>query len=333
MEFFRNWIDGIKPHSHKTLQDKLIFISYAHEDWSVVEVLYKNLKSEGLNPWMDKFDLLPGQDWDLEIRKVISRADYFVACLSKKAFSKRGYVQKEFKFGLDTLQEIPEGQIYLIPVRLDDCDVPESLKQRHWVDLFEKDGYKKLLKVFQTQTDDSAFIQSFVGLDDTTFLNAKSVELSGITLSSTIVQYYDVIRHCLEKNKSRIRIMLLDAENEHNINQLVQKSWSNKVSEEYYKLRLRNSYELVEHIGSSVSPTVEHGTLQLGLLPFVPSFGVFLFDFTSPKGKAFVEIYHHLSVQPSPKFELSIMKDEFSYKLFGEQFELMWNTCKIRKIL
>jgi hypothetical protein len=57
---------------------------------------------------------------------------------------RRGYVQKEIRQALDVAEEYPEGRIYIIPVRLEDCPVPDRLIQWQWVDLYSKDGYRRL---------------------------------------------------------------------------------------------------------------------------------------------------------------------------------------------
>jgi DNA helicase II / ATP-dependent DNA helicase PcrA len=36
--------------------------------------------------------------------------------------------------------EQPEGEIFVIPARLEECDVPPSLQRYHWVDLFDENG-------------------------------------------------------------------------------------------------------------------------------------------------------------------------------------------------
>lgn len=65
--------------------------------------------------------------------------------ISRHSVSKRGYVQREIRAALSVLSELPEGAIFLIPVRLDDSAVPESLEAIHCVDLFEDEGWRKLL--------------------------------------------------------------------------------------------------------------------------------------------------------------------------------------------
>lgn len=93
--------------------DKLqrVFISYAREDEKAARRLYNDLKSRGLNPWLDKESLLPGQNWENEIRKAIKKSRYFIPLFSSTSVEKRGYIQKEFKYALDVLDEFPEREV------------------------------------------------------------------------------------------------------------------------------------------------------------------------------------------------------------------------------
>jgi formylglycine-generating enzyme required for sulfatase activity len=128
-----------------------IFLCHAKEDKPQVIQLYHQLRAAGYSPWLDEEDLLPGVDWDLEIRRAIRGSAFFLACLSKASIDKRGYVQKELKMGLDVLDEMPEGKIYLIPVRFEACQVPERLQSRQWVDLFAQRGFEKLKRALDSE--------------------------------------------------------------------------------------------------------------------------------------------------------------------------------------
>lgn len=123
-----------------------IFLSYAFDDNAKVKKLYDQLLSLGTTPWLDTVDLLPGQDWKLEISKALDAADIILLCLTKKSVNKEGYVQKEMRLALDRELEMPEGKIFLIPARLEECDIPFSLRSYQWVDLFSADGMKRLVK-------------------------------------------------------------------------------------------------------------------------------------------------------------------------------------------
>lgn len=122
-----------------------VFLCHAHADRDSVKTLYTRLTADGVDAWLDKENLLPGQDWELEIRKVVREADVVVVCLSKQ-FNQAGFRQKEVRLALDTAMEKPEGEIFIIPARLEECDTLESLRRWHWVDLFEGNGYEVLVR-------------------------------------------------------------------------------------------------------------------------------------------------------------------------------------------
>jgi len=94
---------------------------------------------------------LPGQDLDLEITAAVRSSGAVLVCLSRASVTKEGFVQKEIKYALDVADEKPEGTIFIIPVRLEECDVPERLKRWHWVNLFEERGYESLLKSLRSR--------------------------------------------------------------------------------------------------------------------------------------------------------------------------------------
>jgi hypothetical protein len=122
-----------------------IFLSYAREDKAQVEKVYRRLKQEGHKPWLDTFDLLPGQRWEREIPNALRASDFILVLFSSISISKRGYVQKEFKLALEVLDEIPEDRICVIPVRLDNCSVPGRFSQLQVCDLNDFGGLDRLL--------------------------------------------------------------------------------------------------------------------------------------------------------------------------------------------
>lgn len=129
-----------------------VFLCHAHADRDAVRALYNRLVKDGVDTWLDKEKLLPGQDWELEIRKAVRESDVVVVCLSKQ-FNQAGFRQKEVRLALDTAMEKPEGEIFIIPARLEECESLESLKKWHWVDLFEDDGYETLLWALRARAD------------------------------------------------------------------------------------------------------------------------------------------------------------------------------------
>lgn len=126
-----------------------IFISYAKEDYTFARQIYCALKKDGFAPWLDREDILPGQNWKHEIFKAIKDSRYFILILSKKSISKRGFIQKEIKIALDILDEFPKSETFIIPVRVENClPIDEQLQDLQWLDLFQysEHGLGELVK-------------------------------------------------------------------------------------------------------------------------------------------------------------------------------------------
>lgn len=128
-----------------------VFLCHARDDKVKTRDLYRNLRKRGIQPWLDAEDLVAGQDWRVEIPKAIKASDAIIICLSKNSINKEGFVQAEITFALEKALEIPQGRIFIIPARLEDCEVPNNLERFHWVDLFEEDGFPKLMKSLRTR--------------------------------------------------------------------------------------------------------------------------------------------------------------------------------------
>ena len=130
-----------------------VFLCHASSDGAAIKELYFRLKAEGMNPWFYEENLLPGQQWKLEIPKAVRSSDVILICLSNNSITKSGYVQKEIKYALDVMEEKPEGVIFLIPIRLEECQVPERLRSFQWVNLFESQGYDRLIRTLKVCAD------------------------------------------------------------------------------------------------------------------------------------------------------------------------------------
>jgi outer membrane protein assembly factor BamB len=120
-----------------------VFLSHASEDKPLVRKLCKRLQKDGFDPWLDDERLLPGMDWNLEIEESLRSSEAILLCISQLSIAKEGYIQREFKRAMQYMEEKPEGTIYLIPVRLDDCSMPYFIRELQWVDY--PAGYEKLV--------------------------------------------------------------------------------------------------------------------------------------------------------------------------------------------
>lgn len=135
-----------------------VFLCHASQDKPVVRELYQRLLAEGwIDPWLDVRNLLPGQDWRVVIEEAVESADNVIICLSNNSVSKEGYVQREMKYAQEISLEKPEGTIFLIPLRLDECEAPRGLRLIHWTNYFgiqKEQSYEDLLKSLQTRLEE-----------------------------------------------------------------------------------------------------------------------------------------------------------------------------------
>ncbi len=123
-----------------------IFLCHASEDKPQVRDVYQRLKALGFEPWLDEEEILPGQDWDYEIEKALETSDFVMVFLSERSVDKTGYIQREFRRALYHSEEIPEGQIHTIPVKLDDCEAPRRFHRHQWANLNDDGAFGRIVR-------------------------------------------------------------------------------------------------------------------------------------------------------------------------------------------
>lgn len=133
-----------------------VFLCHSSGDKPIVRDLYQKLIAEGwIDVWLDEQKLLPGMDWNLEIEKAVEASDVIMVCLSSNSVTKEGYVQRELRYVLDIALEKPEGTIFVIPLRLDNCEPPRRLRAWHYVDYFPENlrpwAYQRILESFKVR--------------------------------------------------------------------------------------------------------------------------------------------------------------------------------------
>jgi DNA segregation ATPase FtsK/SpoIIIE, S-DNA-T family len=123
-----------------------VFLCHASQDKPIVRELYQRLALESwIDAWLDEERILLGQDWDLKIQKELDAADAVIVFISDVAMKKEGYVQKELRLIYDIALNKPEDVIFVIPLRLEDCQPPWRFRLWQWGDYF---GGKKDLTYY-----------------------------------------------------------------------------------------------------------------------------------------------------------------------------------------
>lgn len=60
-----------------------IFISHARRDKEWAKGLVKELEAKGIHPWLDEYELRPGESWEDQIRMAVADSDTLVAILGE----------------------------------------------------------------------------------------------------------------------------------------------------------------------------------------------------------------------------------------------------------
>jgi len=170
--------DGVATASEKSVDDKTkaeeratrtvvkehVFLSHCHDNQKDVAKLRDDLVAAGEPVWWNR-DILGGQDWKTEIRKAMKAAYAVVVCFSREieARAKSG-IFPEVRDAIDAYREYTPGSVFLIPVRLCECSIPdiaisdtETLDSLQYIDLFppssRDDGLNLLVKSLQNATE------------------------------------------------------------------------------------------------------------------------------------------------------------------------------------
>lgn len=113
---------------------KRIFISHSSKDKGLARRLATDLYTSGHKPWLDETEIKVGEDIVKKIEEGISIADYVIVILSKNS-SVSGWVEKEWK--TKYWDEIQRKQVLILPILIEECDIPGLLKTKKYADFRE----------------------------------------------------------------------------------------------------------------------------------------------------------------------------------------------------
>jgi len=119
----------------------------------------------------------------MAIEEAVETADNIIICLSGNSVTKEGYVQKEMRYAQEISLEKPEGTIFLIPLRLEDCEAPRGLRFFQWTNYFDEykeQGYKDLLESLRIRLNEKIRIEA-----DEAALKGKEAQF-GVEYSSEV---------------------------------------------------------------------------------------------------------------------------------------------------
>ena len=124
-----------------------VFISYTRADTDIAERIVNTLNGIGMDPWMDTTEIRPGDSFIEKMNEGLTKASYVLLLLSQASLSSK-WVSREW------MATLAEDKSVLLPLLVEDCDVPPILKDIVYFDLrhdLEK-GLDQLISFFKGET-------------------------------------------------------------------------------------------------------------------------------------------------------------------------------------
>ena len=117
-----------------------IFISYSHKDKQFAKRLATDVRDAGHAVWIDEIEILVGNSLIEEIRNGIDSVDFVAAIISSASLNSQWF-KKELD--LASNREIDEKRVVVLPILLDDVELPGFLKGKYYADFKKKDNYQE----------------------------------------------------------------------------------------------------------------------------------------------------------------------------------------------
>lgn len=135
-----------------------VFLLCIKDDIELVKSkLYQALLTDNYKPWLDAEDLVGGQKRGHEIESAIDKADFIIPCFSVQAINERGEFQKYLDYIIERSKEIPAGKIFIIPFKLEECELPKGISHLHQIDIFTPNYLEKLFSALKNGLKDLKF--------------------------------------------------------------------------------------------------------------------------------------------------------------------------------
>ena len=108
-----------------------IFISYSHENKEFVDKLAMQLVHRNVNVWVDRWELNIGDSVIEKVQEAVDGASALLVILSSASVESE-WCKQELSAGL--LRELEEKRVVVMPVLLEDCDIPIFARGKLYAD-------------------------------------------------------------------------------------------------------------------------------------------------------------------------------------------------------
>jgi AAA+ ATPase superfamily predicted ATPase len=201
-----------------------------------------------VDPWLDTEKVLPGQEWKHEIQKAVQSSDVVLICFSKQ--SQMSLQQEEIRIALEEAEKHPRGEIFIIPVRLEESEPPEFLDRYQAVDLFKPNGYETLLQSLRERAKELGLAPETITQEKTPW----SFTLEVIKRARTLEEIAKVSRNFprLSRNLDDFqRIFILETETISQHSHAAVQSETSYNRQQQLEKALQTTRDLAEYVNSA----------------------------------------------------------------------------------
>ena len=124
-----------------------IFISYSSKDSDFAHKLSNDLKSFGIDVWLDEWEIKVGDDIRKKVEHGITTYKYFGIILSKNAVASK-WVDRELSAAY--MKEIEDGNIFILPIMKELVKIPALISGKKYANFSQnyQNGFDNLKKLF-----------------------------------------------------------------------------------------------------------------------------------------------------------------------------------------
>lgn len=155
-----------------------IFLSHNHKDKNFVNRLAIDLNKFGVNVWVDEAEIKIGDSLIEKIGQGIKEMEYLGVVLSQNSINSE-WVRKEVDIALN--QEIEGKRVWVLPLLLQECEIPIFLKGRLCADFRKEEEYqnafRKLLEKLGIPNDRELNLDQYVKAGITPSLITKKTQI------------------------------------------------------------------------------------------------------------------------------------------------------------
>jgi 5'-deoxynucleotidase YfbR-like HD superfamily hydrolase len=232
-----------------TKQKLTAFLSHSSKDKSFVRRLNSDLRSHSIETWLDEQNIPLGGSITESIEAALSEARVVLVFLSEAAVTSR-WVTTEWQSKF--FKQINDQRIMIIPILLSDCEIPNFLADRRYLDFRRQHDYESNLSILLS------FLAK-IAEDEAGKVNDIGIKNSGSIFEITLEILSDLEREQISLPVHK-RLPIIDT-----LKLLPRSGKRVRLQNFRPTVKVRSIYDhllSLAHIADAIVPCIRHGIAQ-----------------------------------------------------------------------